>query len=177
MSAALIEAQALEIERLRMEIKRLKEYAYFDPLTGLMNRRALDDRLSQEWSRAQRNQTAVSILFLDVNDLKWVNDSQGHAAGDALLSTIGFQLQSFNFRPSDFVARYAGDEFIVVLPDSSEVGTERVAEQIHLAMSEIGASVSIGIASIVPTPDDRFSALIAIADSRMYEAKRARKNG
>lgn len=177
MSLSVIESQKREIERLRAEVSRLEELAYFDSLTGLLNRRALDDRLSQEWARAQRHQSAISILFLDVDNLKQVNDADGHAAGDRLLNTIGSQLQSLIFRPSDFVARYAGDEFIVILPDSSEVGAERVAEQIHLAMSEIGASVSIGIASTVPAKDDRFSELIAVADSRMYEAKRASKNG
>ena len=173
----LIEAQAIEIERLRAEVSRLEGLVYFDSLTGLLNRKALEDRLSQEWSHAQRNQASISILFLDLNGFKKVNDTQGHAAGDQLLSAIGSQLRSIPLRTHDIIARYAGDEFIVVLPDSSEVSAERVADQIHRAMSEIGASVSIGIASTVPAKDDRFSDLIALADSRMYEAKRARKNG
>jgi len=156
----------------------LLHQALHDSLAGLPNRALLIDRLSQALARRERRRLEAAVLFLDVDRFKWVNNSLGHAAGDALLVTAAARFESV-LRPGDTVARFGGDEFVVLCEDlETELEALAVAERLsdalaapfHLKDREIRLSASIGIAlssSRHDTPD----ALLRDADAAMYRAK------
>ncbi|MBS0353121.1 MAG: diguanylate cyclase [Proteobacteria bacterium] len=154
--------------------------ANFDPLTGLANRKRLEDRLQQAIARAHRNQTSVAVLFIDLDRFKPINDEYGHAAGDELLRQVARRLENC-LRDEDTVARLGGDEFIAVLPDLQITDIPgRVAEKIVSVLNEphrlgthvVDVSCSIGL-SLFPTDGDTPDKLIAAADAAMYSAKQA----
>jgi len=138
-----------------------------DTLTGIPNRRAWDERLTVEARRAIRSGEPLLVAMVDLDGLKWVNDTQGHAADDRLLraSAAGW---SGAIRDTDFVARLGGDEFAVLLPNCTDVDAEVVIERMQRAMTE-GQRFSVGVASwdgAEPLPS-----LIARADQALYEDK------
>ena len=172
-------ALAFEHEANHAEIRRL---AFYDPLTGLPNRALLRDRVAQALTRAERDNTSVAMLFLDLDRLKTINDSLGHAAGDRILQGVAKRLVS-HVRESDTVSRIGGDEFVIVLPDCDAAAAQLVADKLNDAMSqrlEIGSlhfapSASIGI-SLYPTDAQDFDALLKNADIAMYQAKSSGRN-
>ena len=145
---------AIAAENTRLHSNTLK-LAKSDALTGLLNRRALEENLKIEQQRAQRYGKAFSLLLLDIDHFKKVNDTYGHTAGDAVLKTLALILQQ-QTRDIDSVARYGGEEFVIVLPETDEPGARVVAERIRKAIAdtpfalpdghEISETVSIGIA-------------------------------
>lgn len=154
--------------------------ANFDALTGLANRKLLEDRLQQAIARAHRSQTAVAVLFIDLDRFKPINDTYGHAAGDELLRQVARRLEN-SLRDEDTVARLGGDEFVAVLPDLRiEDFPSRVAEKIVSVLNEphrlgtdiVDVSCSVGI-SLFPKDGDTPGKLIAAADAAMYGAKQA----
>ena len=165
--------------------QRLARLALVDGLTGIANRRQLDDVLDREWRGARRSGCATAILMIDVDYFKKYNDSCGHQSGDEVLKSIAATI-SQNIRPRDLAARYGGEEFAVVLPETNVNGAVRVAERIcktiaALALphsdSEYGiVTVSIGVASIDVVADGEASGLIAEADQALYAAKRSGRN-
>ena len=169
--------------RAQAELVRL---AATDPLTGLSNRRVLDTRLDEEWRRARRNGSPMSVLFVDVDHFKLFNDTYGHAAGDEVLTAVSECIESAVRRPVDLVARYGGEEFAVVLPDTSEAGASLVAEKIrrnvqamHLdhGRSDHGTvTVSVGCATCLPSRGGSALDLMAAADQQLYAAKSAGRN-
>ncbi len=166
-----------EIDRLRDENERLSALAYRDALTGLRNRRCFSERLSEELSRLKRNnpEGSLSVICIDVNDFKHLNDTQGHAAGDTALVAIGEILEK-TVRAEDLVCRVGGDEFIVLLPDTLRVQAERVVARLRARMSslvDVGLSrraLAIGLASWAL--GDNEGTLLAKADEQMYADKR-----
>jgi len=157
---------ACEVEVLRTASER-------DALTGLSNRRAVLDVLARETRRAERYGRPLSILFLDVDHFKTVNDTYGHAAGDAALCAIARVLEHV-VRACDTVGRFGGDEFLVVLPETDQAGAERTARHIEQAMvvgtdTELSLSVSIGIAELSEQTDS--ADIIELADQRMLRCK------
>jgi len=168
---------AKEVER------RLSEMARHDQLTGLPNRRQFDERLPEVLTRARRNRTGLALMFLDVDHFKSINDTLGHATGDAVLVEFGKRLKH-SVRGTDTVARLAGDEFVVILEGlSADDEAEHVAGKIVTAMREpfrvgdrtISITTSVGVAfheDCDATPED----LLAAADSSLYEAKTAGRN-
>ena len=158
----------------------LRERAVRDPLTGLFNRRFLDELLEHELARARRDQTPLSVVMVDIDHFKDVNDVYGHAVGDEVLSVVSAQLLE-NSRRADTVARVGGDEFVLVLPNSTlEVAVE-CAERLRMSVREAtGASpnlaeavtVSAGVASLIDW-EDVDDDLVAAADRAMLAAKRA----
>ncbi|GEM_PF-2085279 len=166
---------------------KLRELAVTDGLTGLMNRRRLDEVLGTEWARARRHESTMSLLMIDIDHFKAFNDHYGHPEGDAVLSRLAKVLRSAVQRPGDAVARYGGEEFTVVLPLTHAVGARAIAQRIQDRLAEedivnlaspLGerVTVSIGLASMVPTSDQSASELITAADQALYEAKEAGRN-
>lgn len=170
-----------EIELLNVA-ERLREEATTDALTGLVNRRALDQRLEIEIARSLRSDTALSVILLDIDHFKAYNDTYGHLAGDACLKAVSQCLGQVFRRPADLIARYGGEEFLVVLPEVDVEAAHHMANSyrdILAAMalphqaSEFGrVTVSLGIASYAPSQTDRSAAdLVGRADEALYAAK------
>lgn len=160
---------------------RAKELSLIDDLTGLHNIRFLREQMARELARAHRSGDPLSILMIDVDDLKEVNDRFGHRAGDKLLKALGQSISSV-IRVSDIVARYGGDEFVVLLPAASAEGAYQAAKRVAQSIAklapingEVQATVSIGIASY---PEDAVThgQLLQAADEAMFRAKRAGGN-
>lgn len=157
----------------------LKELSVRDPLTNLFNRRYLEETLKRELSRAKRKSYILGVMMIDIDDFKKFNDSFGHAAGDLVLCEFG-QICSRNFREEDIVCRYGGDEFIVVLPDTShQVTTERaellasMARKLKLRFDKgllPNISISIGI-SFYPDSGTSKAEILNAADLALYQAK------
>lgn len=161
--------------------RRFEQEAKIDTLTGLHNRRWLDDNLSRIIQRHQLAAHPLALLMVDVDDFKVFNDSQGHQAGDAALSRIGRILAS-NLRPTDLIARFGGEEFVVVLPVTDSSGAYAAAERVRKAVCAQAAdlpdgsvlTVSLGIAQLLGSESE--DTLLARADSALYRAKAAGKN-
>jgi diguanylate cyclase (GGDEF)-like protein len=166
-----------ELERLKRENDRLAALAYRDPLTGLRNRRYFSERLGEELCRLRRARTQrLSVVCIDVNDFKQVNDTMGHAAGDTALIAVGRLLESLT-RTSDLVCRVGGDEFVLLLPDTDEEQVKTVLSRLreHLpALAGVGLGtrgLSLGAATYERGDDEL--RLLSRADEQMYEDKRA----
>ncbi len=163
-------SQRVDLER------RLKELSVTDSLTGLYNQRFFRERLAQEISRARRQRHRLSLLLMDLDGFKAVNDEQGHLAGDRMLKTFAaFVLQSIR-KDVDAAFRYGGDEFMLLLPGLSEKRSRAVAERIASCAAQSGREAlkfSYGVASLTREmgPKD----LMDLADKRMYRMKSARK--
>ena len=169
--------QCLYSLRLRDE---LREQATHDPLTGMCNRRYLDESLSRELHRGRRGKSPLCVVMLDLDKFKPFNDTFGHDAGDSLLRQLGHTIRD-KLRKSDISCRYGGDEFVLVLPDSSVADTEQRMEQILALVTELpiqnGAprpdiTISAGIAS-APEHGCTAAELLQAADKAMYDAKHA----
>ncbi len=155
-----------------------------DPLTGLYNRRVLEERITEELNRAERYRHNLSIFMIDLDHFKMVNDSYGHQNGDTTLCQLAELLEA-SIRKTDYVARYGGEEFIVVLPETSLEEAvdlaERLCEQIEnhtIPISDnkkINITASIGVACF-PEHSNSWKGLIKAADAAMYAAKRAGRN-
>ena len=154
-------------------VAELSERAMTDGLTGLLNRAALEERAALELARARRAGTSMSLLVLDVDGFKALNDSHGHPAGDALLRAIAAGLREHT-RQIDGLARLGGDEFVILLPGASADEALLVAERLgQLAESaSLAAGFSVGIAA-TDSGAESFDDLWRAADAAMYEAKRA----
>jgi diguanylate cyclase (GGDEF)-like protein len=163
--------------------ERALQLAFTDTLTGLYNRRYLLEELDREFARASRNESCLSLVILDLDDLKAINDRFGHNEGDVVLSRLGRILKR-NTRASDVAARWGGDEFVLLAPDTdsqrASIIGERIRSQVErcrlmIAKQEISISVSVGIASY-PAHASRLTELIKRADQAMYNAKGLGKN-
>ena len=169
--------------RMATLVEETRRLAAIDSLTGLLNRRAFLDAITRERSRAERHALPISILMIDVDHFKQINDMHGHSAGDLVLKRIAQVLASIA-RKSDFVARWGGEEFVLALPQTSEAGARVAAERVRRAIADASQEVapgttvkvtaSIGLAS-AGSPwqlDD----MIARADQAMYAAKGRGRN-
>ena len=172
-----------ENRRLQDELRAL---TITDPLTGLRNRRHFDTVCSAEWERARRAQRPVTVLFIDIDFFKSYNDSHGHGAGDDCIAAVGRAIDQSLQRPADVAARYGGDEFVVLLPDTDLDGALDVARRIEAAIRALGLSharsrfgritLSIGVAQQVPEPNHRPQEMLQRADRALYAAKQAGRN-
>jgi len=168
------------VVRLERERDRMRRWALKDPLTGLCNRRSLDDRLRHDIARHVRHRDRLAVLVLDLDGFKPVNDRFGHEAGDEILREVATALVGA-VRAQDTVARLGGDEFCIVAPDTDPTGAlhleERVLDALALVTTGVsGLSASIGIAMF---PDDgkEPSELLSVADQSVLERKRHRYRG
>ena len=174
---------ALPLANVKMR-ELLREQALHDPLTGLYNRRYLQEALDREVRRAVRKQTPVGLIMLDVDNFKKLNDTLGHTAGDALLRAIATLLQT-RVRAADVLCRYGGDEFAIVMPEASLEDTMKRAEELRQGATRLtiemsgrivdGVTISLGAAAF-PHHGSNLDALIKEADSALYAAKKAGRN-
>ena len=163
---------------------RLAEQVGTDPLTGCLNRRALEKRLQAEWRQAKRRGSSVAVLAIDVDDFKKINDERGHPFGDVVLRELS-DIMKTTARDTDAVARVGGDEFVIVLPDTGWQGALTFAERIRRkvvdfhfggATSDIDLTISIGVALARGTDPVSPDVLLQEADRTMYKAKNTGKN-
>ena len=163
--------------------QQLKEYATFDHLTGLLNRRAVYEILDREHGRAERHKRNYSILFLDIDNFKVINDCYGHNTGDEALKEIALNASDV-LREGDWIGRWGGEEFICILPDTCEKGAENIAlrlckkitnTQLITANHRLQLTLSIGIACY-PTDGLSIPSLITHADNGLLHAKNSGKN-
>lgn len=186
MDTALLERLAVKISICLSNVtahEKLRIIASKDPLTGLLNRGVFESILWREFNRALRYDTPLSLVFIDLDDFKSVNDGFGHDAGDALLRYLGTQLMEMS-RDSDVIGRYAGDEFLILLPSSTSEEARKLTERIRTFFAEnplpfhgtpIPISFSFGIAHLQDRGVQDPSSLLKRADERLYRAKRKKK--
>lgn len=174
-----------ELARRSAAERKLTILATIDGLTGLANRRHFNRTLAYEWRRAKRSRGPVALLMIDADEFKLYNDSHGHQAGDGLLQAIAASIAANVKRPSDLGARFGGDEFAVLLPETSlgDAATlaERIREDLLLRCGADetqagGAQLSIGVASLVPGAEAKHRDLVAAADKALYRAKHRGRN-
>ena len=171
-------AIAMENARLYSETKRLLEetqrLASTDPLTGLANRRALAELLERELHNAERYGAPLAFLILDLDDLKKINDGQGHTAGDEALRSFADVLRN-GARRGDICARYAGDEFVMVMTQTDRIAAEAALRRLYAGLERLDLRCSAGVA-LFPRHGVDPATLFAAADRALYEAKLAGKN-
>lgn len=190
---ATIMLQQSRIEQLEIQLRD----SYIDVGTGIANRAAFEKAISNEWSRCHREENLFSLIVIDCDYFKLVNDSYGHQMGDALLRAIALTVEQQCHRPGDLAARYGGDEFVVLLPGSDASGAIRVGDRIvravrklTIAMTDditdeqicIGATVSVGVATAQPSAwsfnqAEGCKKLFHAADLAAKEAKKRRNCG
>lgn len=122
--------------KLVQRLMQVRQLAVTDSLTGLANRRAIDETLAQEWERARRSGAPLSLIMADVDLFKDFNDRFGHQAGDACLQAVATAMRETLRRATDCAGRYGGEEFVIILPDTSPAGAIRVADRLRVAVSE-----------------------------------------
>lgn len=162
----------------------LSQIVLIDPLTGIFNRRGLDQRMAVEWERAQRSRRPLSLLLIDVDHFKNVNDTYGHQVGDEYLRHIAQVLGTTFDRPADFIARYGGEEFAVLLPETASDGAMAVAERIRAAMERdagiagapCSTTVSVGVSTWTGQEHAQPDQLFCAADRALYAAKENGRN-
>lgn len=170
---------AEEMRKVGVLNERLSELAHTDALTGLYNRRAYDQELAREWRRVQRNGAALSVLLIDADHFKSINDQHGHAVGDRVLQALAALIQR-SAREIDVAARIGGEEFAVLLSDTGATSALNVAERIRsqIAQSDTmpvtGVTVSIGVATLAA--EESAASLQHRADQALYMAKSQGRN-
>jgi len=175
----------LQTTRIRKDM--LENLVMQDPLTGVPNRRKFQEVLAAEKSRCKRSNHQISVLMIDIDNFKGFNDRFGHQAGDEALRKVAKALSGTLNRPEDFVGRYGGEEFVVVLPSTNRSGAERVAEKIQQALYMANIpypgsplsdriTVSLGISTFSPQTDLHIDSGLFSADQALYQAKRNGRN-
>lgn len=161
----------------------LDALARLDGLTGVANRRQFDVVLQAEWSRASRQESALSLLLIDIDHFKRFNDTYGHPAGDRCLREVAATLRATAVRGGDLVARYGGEEFAVVAPATCAESARELGERLRAAVQAIPAgilpqavTISVGVAGMRPSLAQAPETLLAGADAALYAAKRAGRN-
>jgi diguanylate cyclase (GGDEF)-like protein len=174
----------IELKRQRDLLARL---SHLDGLTGIPNRRALDEALAREWRRGSRSLRPLSLLMIDIDYFKAYNDSCGHLAGDDCLRAVAQALKIPLGRAADFVGRFGGEEFLAILPETDEVGALIVANEILAAVASLciphpasplepTVTLSIGIATALAQREDQPDCLLNAADKALYQAKQEGRN-
>jgi len=182
LQARLLSLDKAQAERMGRELERLSRE---DPMTGLANRRFFNERMDDEWERAQRSGEPISLIFIDIDHFKAYNDCYGHLKGDDTLIAVAHTLQHILSRSTDVASRYGGEEFVVLLPNTPIAGARAVAERILAAVDALNiehkksktekfVTVSIGVSTYAITDEEiTIAQLIHQADEAVYKAKTA----
>lgn len=165
-----------------LNYRKAVEGAYTDTLTGMLNRNALDNLAEKEIKRSLRSDEPLSMLIIDIDHFKQINDKYGHQAGDQVLAQVAQTLEA-NIRASDLAFRHGGEEFLVLLPDTQLVGAQVTGDKVRAAISKMafiynGAQVpvTISVGATTMQDGDNLLSLTLKADTAMYEAKQAGRN-
>lgn len=186
-NAAVVRARVRTQLTVKRQADALRALTLTDPLTGVANRRAFDERLESEWRRCGRAGQPVALILVDVDHFKMYNDHYGHQGGDAALVQVAAALRRGAGRSHDVVARYGGEEFAVLLPQLDAAGAECVARRLqaellalHLAHAASPTAshvtASMGVCSLVPRDAQGSNTLVATADGLLYAAKAGGRN-
>lgn len=178
---------ALKNAELAAANEELERLARQDFLTGLANRRTLDEFLETEWRRLTRERAPLSVILMDIDFFKGYNDQYGHGQGDECLQQVAAAIDATVKRPADLAARYGGEEFCVVLPGTDGPGALAVAEDIRLAVAGLAiphaaskvaghVTISLGVAAAVPSPEGHPLPLVKQADEALYRSKDEGRN-
>ncbi len=171
-----------EVKKLSRDIAEVKMEARIDPLTGLYNRRAFDERIKEEVERAKKEKTPLALLMYDIDHFKNINDSFGHSIGDMVLRALSDVVKN-SIRKSEFVARYGGEEFSIILPKCKRKEAKDIGKRIRKEVSEtnlkykekrLDVTISVGISYL--KSDDTPESLIERADKALYRAKQEGRN-
>ncbi len=173
--------------RLREHRDQLAMLSTTDALTGIANRRHFDEFFKLAWRQTTRSNLPLSLILIDVDHFKLYNDEYGHAVGDTCLTAIAKAMDEVVVRTTDLVARFGGEEFACILPDTETDGALNIAEGIRNAVAELNiehsesstashVTVSIGVATCHPTPEDDPTLLFKTADDLLYKAKQQGRN-
>jgi diguanylate cyclase (GGDEF)-like protein/PAS domain S-box-containing protein len=181
-----VSQRKLAEQRLQEAYNAVEALAVTDELTGLSNRRRFDQYLTNEWRRSMRDHQPLSLLMLDVDKFKSYNDTYGHQRGDSCLRQVAEACLDVVSRPGDLVARFGGEEFVVVLPNTEDEGALHVAQDICAALQSRGlphsgnpsgiVTISAGYATLVPRFGKHAPELIEMADQALYRAKHNGRN-
>ncbi|MDC4691050.1 GGDEF domain-containing protein [Acinetobacter baumannii] len=180
----MIELNRIELMQQAQQLSLLSQQ---DALTGLANRRYLDETLDNEWRRALRHETPLTIMMVDIDFFKPYNDSLGHLKGDQCLKDIATAISSIAARSGDLVARYGGEEFLLLFPMTNAQQAEIQAERLMNAIKKIAivhpcssvspyVTISVGVATTIPRLNDSISAFVSRADHALYQAKTNGRN-
>lgn len=186
-NCAVVTARVGTHVRLKQKTDLLERLAAEDSLTSIANRRAFDEARQSEWDRSYRLKTPISVLMIDVDMFKQFNDNYGHHAGDECLIKLAAAMAGCASRPADFFARYGGEEFAAVLGGTEFEGALLLAENFRLAVQKLTiphkhshvddyVTISIGVASVIPSERYSLDALCDAADDMLYAAKEAGRN-
>jgi len=168
------------------QMRTIEQLSLIDPLTKIPNRRSFDERMIMEWKQAIREQTQISVLMMDLDKFKSINDEHGHYHGDTVLQTVAGIFTKTLKRPGDFVARWGGEEFVVLLPNTPLGGAADIAENIRKKVEhtviqrdagpKLQVTISIGVNSVVPGVESNADDFIDLADKRLFTAKQTGRN-
>jgi diguanylate cyclase (GGDEF)-like protein len=185
-SATIVKLRVRNQIQIVNQMRTIERLSRVDQLTNLPNRRSFDERLNMEWKQAVREQTPISLLMIDLDNFKIINDTHGHQQGDIVLREIANLLTRSFKRPGDFAARWGGEEFVVLLPNTPLDGAVELAEKIRADIekmtikaangSEMKITLSAGVNSLVPGNDSPINAFFANADKALYLAKESGRN-
>jgi len=168
------------------QLRMIKRLGILDPLTDIPNRRGFNERLEAEWNKAIREESRIALLMIDIDHFKRYNDTYGHPQGDKLLQTIAGVFRQALTRPADYLARWGGEEFAVVLPGTDAGSAMEIAERIRAHAedavipcaggTDTRVTVSIGVHAVAPVAGDLPDDFIAKADKALYTAKETGRN-
>jgi len=185
-SSAIVKLRVQHQVRIVNQLRTIKRLSMMDYLTGLPNRRNFDQRIIEEWGRAKRDNQPISMLMIDVDHFKGYNDTFGHQQGDVGLIHVARVISESLYHPSDFAARWGGEEFAVLLPNTAEPGCLIVSEKIrhnteqtmipNLDGTPTWVTVSIGTNTTTPSLRSSFDKFISNADFALYQAKEKGRN-
>ncbi len=178
---------ATKTEELKVANEHLSRLSFADALTGLANRRRLDEVLETEWRRASRLQTPLAVVIADIDAFKAYNDARGHPEGDNALVQVADVIRDATSRAGDFAARYGGEEFMMLIPGADPSAARAFAESLRQACEDRAiphpaspvatvVTISLGVASRVPVAGSSASGLVAEADAALYRAKQEGRN-
>jgi diguanylate cyclase (GGDEF)-like protein len=185
-SPAIVNLRVKNQIKMLNQLRIIEQISMLDQLTSMPNRRSFDNRLEMEWVRAIRENSMISILIMDVDKFKDYNDTYGHPQGDLVLQAVGMSVIQSLKRSGDFAARWGGEEFVILLPNTDLSGALHIAERMRANISNIiipasdgtdtSITVSIGVMTQSPEQGSSYATFIEEADRALYMAKKRGRN-